>query len=236
LPGIEKQYFVFTDSEEIPFEKHIKTYYEKPKGFPLDSLLRFDMFLRIKEDTRDCDYLFFFNSNVEFNQTITEEIFIPSAEENNLLAVLHPGYFNKKPFFLPIEKRKVSAAYIPYKKNTDYHYFMGSSNGGSRDAYYKLIQVCHDQIHTDIDNGVMAVYHDESHINKYLHERKIKMLPPSFGHPEGNPTEIQPYITILNKMRHGGKYFDKLPKKSYGKRIFLLIKRTYRSILWVMNL
>ena len=59
----EKTYFVFTDDSEIKPSENIKTYYEAPKGFPLDSLLRYKMFLNIKDDTKECDYLFYFNAN-----------------------------------------------------------------------------------------------------------------------------------------------------------------------------
>ena len=239
LPGTDKLYFVFTDDESIRPASHIHIYKEKPKGFPLDSLLRFDMFLNIKDDTTACDYLFFFNSNMQFVQPVTTEMILPKWSEGNLTAVLHPGYFDSlRTLMLPYEKQhRRSAAYIPYTNGETYHYFMGGVNGGTRKAYYDLIQSCHDSVHQDMDNNIMAIYHDESHLNKYLHNREVRILPPSFGFPEGDTRlPYKPIIVILNKAKHGGKYFDKLPRKDYGRRVFLFLKRIILAAKWKTGL
>lgn len=236
MPGIKKEYYVFTDDSDIKTGQNIKTYFKKPMGFPLDSLLRFDMFESISEDTKACDYLFFFNSNIIFAKTVTPSMMLPSKEESGLAAVLHPGYFNSPKFFLPYEKHTRSTAYIPYNAKGEFHYFMGGVNGGKYADYMQLIRKCKRNIHKDMDNHVLAIYHDESHLNQYLHGKHIKILPPIFGAPEGSKLFKDPYIIILNKIKHGGKYFDKLPKKSYGKRLKFFIKRLYWNTLWSMGI
>lgn len=160
----------------------------------------------------------------------------PSEEENGLVAICHPGYYHAKTLRYPYEKHSRSTAYIPYRKNEVYHYFMGSLNGGTRKAYYKLIKTCKAHIHDDMERDVLAIYHDESHLNCYLHNKKIKMLPPTFGTPEDSTFYSDPFIIILNKMKHGGKYFDKMPKSSYGKRIVFFVKRCYWTMLWKRGL
>jgi hypothetical protein len=237
VPSEEKQYFVFTDDDNIKPSSKVKVYHEHPKGFPLDSLLRFDMFLKIKNETSVCDYLFFFNSNMEFRKEVSPEKILPNDFENGLVAVLHPGYYNNRNhLMLPFEKHKCSTAYISYHKGEKYNYFMGGLNGGTHDAYYQLIQVCHDQIHEDLKNGFTAIYHDESHLNKYLHGKNIKILSPSYGYPEDGNLPFEPTIMILNKIKHGGKYFDKLPSKAYGKRIALKFKRIYWALIWKIGI
>lgn len=232
----KKIYYVFTDSPDIRPADNIKIYPKKPLGFPLDSLLRFDMFDSIEEDTKVCDFLFFFNSNMQFLKPVTKEMILPTEEENGLVAVCHPGYYKAEALRLPYEKHSRSAACIPYRKNETYHYFMGGVNGGTYDAYYRLIKTCKAQIHDDMDRNVLALYHDESHLNHYLHGKKIKMLPPTFGTPEDSEVYPDPFIIILNKMKHGGKYFDKLPKTSYGKRLKFFLQRSYWTILWRMGI
>lgn len=235
-PGTEKRYYVFTDNEDIRSGGRVKTYYEQPKGFPMDSLLRFDMFLKVEEEASRCDYLFFFNANMRFVREVTADMMIPQEGENGITAVFHLAYFHASPFAMNFEKRKKSTAYIPYEKGAEYRYFMGGLNGGEAKAYYRLVHACHDQVHTDLDHGVIAIYHDESQLNRYLHGKHIKALPPVFGCPEDAHTDEKPYIIILNKMKHGGKYFDKLPKTSYGRRIKFKLQRIWRNILWRMGI
>lgn len=237
MPGINKHYFVFTDSDDIKPTDNIHYYREAPKGFPLDSLYRFDMFLKIKQDTIMCDYLFFFNSNLQFIRKVTPDMILPSKEENDIIAVRHPGYYyENNAMKLPHEKHMRSTACIPYKKGDYYKYFMGGINGGTRDAYYRLAEVCSKNIHIDEDNNVLAIYHDESHLNRYVHGMKIKELTPYYGCPEDSPLYPNPYIIILNKMKHGGKYFDKLPTTSYGRRVVFYLKRLYWGITWKMGI
>ncbi|SDM01882.1 family 6 glucosyltransferase [Segatella bryantii] len=232
LPDTKKIYYVFTDDEAIKATTNICRYQKTAQGFPLDSLLRFDMFEKIENDTEGCDYLFFFNSNMKFNSKITENMILPNPCENGLVAVIHPGYVNSNICLLPYERHKKSTAYIKYNSKELYQYFMGSLNGGTRKEYYKLIHECNKNVQEDIKNHVMALYHDESHLNKYLHNKNIKKLSPLFAWPEDTPSAETPKIIIQNKAKHGGKYFDKLPKTSYIKRGTLILKRLYWAITW----
>ena len=60
----EKHYYVFTDKEEqIERNDRIEVFHQDDMGWPCNSLLRFKMFNRIKDQLRLNDYLFFFNSN-----------------------------------------------------------------------------------------------------------------------------------------------------------------------------
>lgn len=237
LPGIETHYFVFTDDKNIRPSDRIHTYYEEPKGFPMDSLLRFDLFLKIEQDVMDCDYLFFFNSNIQFQKEVAPDMILPTAAENGLVGVLHPGYYAKQnSLMLPYEKRRQSTAYIPYKSTETYQYFMGGLNGGTREAYYELIRICSANIHKDMEQDIMAIYHDESHFNCYVHNKTIKELSPSYGFPEDAQLPFEPVCILLNKTKHGGAYFDKLPRKAYGLRAKLFLKRIYQAVLWRMGI
>jgi len=231
LPECEKHYFVFTDNSKIFDTNNIHVKYESPKGFPLDSLLRFDMFLSIKEALLEMDYIYFFNSNMQFVNIIGKEI-LPIQIDFGLVALIHPGYYNKKMEQYPYERNLKSTAYIKYNNSEKYYYFMGSLNGGKAEDYLKLIEECSKNVKIDMKNDTMAIYHDESHLNQYLHKKKVVMLSPEYGFPEGSKIPFDPKIIILNKIKHGGIYFDKLPKKAYFLRFNFKIKRIIESIIW----
>ena len=48
FPKYQKHYFVFTDREDITGDS-VTVIYKEPSGFPMDSLLRFEMFLLLEK-------------------------------------------------------------------------------------------------------------------------------------------------------------------------------------------
>src|SRR5437879_4384279 len=129
LPGYEKRYFVFTDSKYIYDEKNLKVQkiYQETLGWPFNTLLRFKMFLGIEEDLKNCDYLFFLNANIVFIDRINNDI-LPDTANDGLLAVKHPGFWDKQNSEFWYDRNISSSAYIPYGQGE--HYFMGGFNGG----------------------------------------------------------------------------------------------------------
>jgi len=225
----EKTYFVFTDDDSINEKSNIKIFKKLAQGFPLDSLLRFELFNSIKEHLEEFDFIYFFNSNMYIKDEIAEEIF-PGSQNNGLVGVLHPGYYSKKVFWYPFEKRKKSKAFTKY--NEQLKYYMGSFNGGTSSAYLKLISNCQKNIEDDYTRDIIAIYHDESHLNCYLNSKHPLMLSPAFAFPENSNLPFPNRITILDKVMHGGQYFDKLPKKAYIKRARKKFNIFIHSLVW----
>ena len=76
LNGAHKHYFVFTDAHDLDHvNKNVTIINKECRGFPLDSLFRFDMFLEIEELILPYDYAFFFNANMLFVEKVGSELF-----------------------------------------------------------------------------------------------------------------------------------------------------------------
>lgn len=202
LPGMEKRYFVFTDQEQLTTAENVELLIRPCRGFPEDSLFRFDRFLEIKDKLKDYDYTFFFNANMRFVAPVGEELL-----EERLTAVLHPGYYDKPAWRYPYERNKQSKAYIPAHEE-NYHYYMGSLNGGRTADYLALAETCSQHIHEDWDKGIVACYHDESHLNHYLREHNCKPLSPAYAYIEGKDLPFEPKILLIDKTRLD-PYFNK---------------------------
>lgn len=230
LSGIaDIEYFVFTDDMTLSDSGKVHLHQKECKGFPLDSLFRFDMFLSIEEELKAFDYLFFFNANMLFVAPVGEE-FLPKNQ--GLAAVLHPGYFKKPSFLFPYDRNKQSTAYIPpFKKG--YKYYMGSLNGGTRQEYLKLIQECSKNIHDDYDRGYIALFHDESHLNKYLFEHNCLGLSPAYAYPEGGNLPFSPKIIIRDKVKID-PYFNKGRDYSLKGKMKKTVSIIYRAIRWYL--
>ena len=228
LPGVEKRYFVFTDQEQLTQAENVELLIRPCRGFPEDSLLRFDRFLEIREQLEAYDYTFFFNANMRFVAPVGEELL---AEE--LTVVLHPGYYDKPVWRYPYERNKQSEAYIPANEE-DYHYYMGSLNGGRTEAYLKLIETCSQQIHHDLEKGIIACYHDESHLNHYLRHHKCKALDPSYAYIEGSKLPFEPKILLIDKTKIDS-YFDKGRDHSLWGRLKKGIGIVASATFWSMT-
>lgn len=203
LPHCRKEYFVFTDAQDIykKDDQSIHVIYQKQLGWPYDTLMRFHMFWEINTELRMFDYIFFFNSNCYCRGKISEDEFLP--EKESLLFVQHPGMYHKKCEEFTYERCENSLAYIPMGEGDVY--ICGGINGGKTKEFLKLTNELKERTETDKQNGVIAVYHDESHLNRYAYEHKnYKLLPPSYCYPEGWKLPFKKKIIILDK----SKYFN----------------------------
>lgn len=226
-------YFVFTDEISLSTASNVHLIERQCQGFPLDSLFRFDMFLQVEKELVKFDYLFFFNSNMLFVAPVGREIL---PEKEGLCAVLHPGYYRKPNFLYPYERNKKSTAYIDPPKlfqHKKYSYYMGSLNGGKTEAYLEFIRTCSENTHKDYNQGLVAMVHDESHLNKYLSERKCLALSPAFAFPEGWHLPFSPKLLIRNKVRID-PYFDKGRDHSLKGKIKKGIGIFKRAISWYL--
>jgi len=230
----EKHYFIFTDDVNFPKSFDITIIQKQCQGFPNDSLFRFQMFLEIKDQLLNYDYTYFFNSNMQFVDFVNEEIFPNLTNENGLVGVLHPGHYNKNYLFFPYERNVRSKAFIPFKTNHIYRYFMGGVNGGKTLNYIDLIARCAINIEDDYKKGIIAVYHDESHLNSFFFKNSCKILESNYGWPQNKAGLFALKIIIRDKT-----LFDKKFRKQSSNifsRIYMLFLRLIKSFKWRMSL
>lgn len=229
LTKCNKEYFIFTDASEIYEEDsndRIHTIYQQQLGWPHDTLMRYHMFDTIADQLKQFDYIFFMNANCMCVDVIDEDVFLP--KEKDILVVQHPGAYNKKPKQFPYDRNPNSTAYIPKGKGK--YYICGGINGGKAEAYIRLIKELKANIDTDMNNGIIAKWHDESHINHYILEHdNWTMLSPSYGYAEGWDLPFEPKILLRDK----SKYFDPVAMKrgkltsirqKISSKIFSMIK------------
>lgn len=202
LLNSEKHYYVFTDAEHLYGEENcnrIHKIYQERLGWPYDTLMRFDLFSKIENQIKAYDYIFFMNANMLCVKKITEEEFLPVNE--NLLVTRHPGCIHYPKLFLPYDRNRKSTAYIPYGQGK--YYYMGGLNGGKTQAYLQLINSLKQAIQEDLEHDVIAKWHDESQLNKYMLNRDdMKILLPEYAYPEGWNLPYDAKMIIRDKDRY----------------------------------
>ena len=234
LPEIRKEFFVWTDKEQlIQGLDNVKVFPRESGGFPADSLYRFEMFLQAENELRDCDYIYYFNANTLFLQPVGEEIL---PDETGLVAGRWPGRRERQhPMFYPYERNKRSTAYIPPRK-PPYVYYTGGMNGGTAESYLKMVRTLNENVREDDRNGIIAYVNDESHLNRYLWEHPCKIMGAEYATPEEfmyRKLKYEPKIIFRDKVCLD-PFFNKGRDRTLVGRIRKGFKVLWRAISWYL--
>lgn len=211
----QKHYYVFTDS--IKFKNisnpNITIIFQEPLKWPLITLFRYNIFLNIEKSLLQNEYLFFFNADAEFVKPINEKMIIPRKNfKEKIVVVQHAGYFNAKNYEFCYDRNILCKAFIPYGRGR--YYVCGGINGGESKEYIKMCHKISKNVNRDYKRGIIALWHDESYLNKYIVNYKhYRILPPSFASPSFSWWKT-PYEHII-EVRAKEKYFDVKKIKSY---------------------
>jgi len=206
MPGVEKTYYVWTDSKDEIFQKEdvVKIYQEK-LGWPNDTMMRFQIFNSQRELLVREDFLYFFNANMLFVEPIYDfEVSIPL--DKDFTAVVHPSYFgNKNSDTFPYERNIDSRFCIPYGQGE--FYYQGCFFGGRTFSMLKMFYSLRELIEEDLGAGIVPLVHDESALNWYFKNREIRPLTPAFAYPESWNIPFEKKIIQLDKSKLGGHDF-----------------------------
>ncbi|XP_078510922.1 histo-blood group ABO system transferase-like isoform X2 [Lissotriton helveticus] len=181
MMGHKVIYYVYTDQPDkvkcttFLNDRECKVY----KTLSYDSKARIFMkrmeilHLDIKSKNIDVQYLVCADVDIVFHDNVGVEIL------SDLVATLHPGYYKSGRSDFTYEPRPTSQAYIP--SNEGDFYYQANLFAGKLQEIYRLTKSCDEAIKIDDSNGIIAVYHDESHLNKYLlHHKPTKILSPEY--------------------------------------------------------
>lgn len=230
FPNCNKEYFVFTDEEQIfDHDKcNVTLIKSADLGWPYNTLMRYRMFFSIKDKcVLKADYFFFFNANAKFVIDISDEI-LPNKDTNFLVSALHPGFINKPVEEYPYERNEKSHAYIA--KNEGKYYYQGCFFGGKILEFFTLVETCMCNVDLDLEKSLIAIWHDESHLNRYFALVPPKTLAPSYIYPEDFPLPgYSAKILMRDKAKYGGHNFLRNVKEKWTLKS--MIKRIYTKIL-----
>jgi len=197
-------HYIFTD-QILPIDgEDVKVIRCPHRPWPFSTLMRFDAYNQALEKIK-ADYFFACDADLMFVDKVGDEIL------GNSVAICHPGYYRRN--LAPVlndltEKNPQSTAYITSIKGYK-NYYAGGFYGGSSNYFKEIVSQCASNIAKDLENDLIAVWHDETHLNAYFiqHPPKVK-LTPSYCYPQnarnyGNLNGIKPKIIALDKDHSG---------------------------------
>uniref|UniRef100_A0A8C8ZHU4 ABO, alpha 1-3-N-acetylgalactosaminyltransferase and alpha 1-3-galactosyltransferase n=1 Tax=Prolemur simus TaxID=1328070 RepID=A0A8C8ZHU4_PROSS len=138
----------------------------------------------------EVDYLVCADVDMQFHDHVGVEIL------SSLFGTLHPGFYRHPREAFTYERRPQSQAHIP-RDEGDF-YYMGAFFGGSVPEVQRLTKACHQAMMADRAQGIEAVWHDESHLNKYLlYHKPTKVLSPEYMWDQ----QLLGWPSVLRKLR-----------------------------------
>lgn len=184
-------YFIFTNKDDFTIEtnRDVVMVPVEHKPWPFMTLYRYKIFTQNSDYLKDMDYLYYCDADMLFVGDFGDEIL------GELVATQHPGFYGKRG---TPEYRQQSLAYVgPHEQM---QYFAGGFNGGSKNEYLKMAKEIDKNIDIDYNNGIVAIWHDESHMNRYfINNSPTVILSPSYCYGELMNIPFEKKLLSLDK-------------------------------------
>ena len=191
-------------------------------GWPEATLLRYQEILAIKKFMTEevCIYL---DADMLIEADIVSKL-TPYQWENGMAYIAHPGFWRpdglaKVIFYLKSpnrilkdvmsklkfgnlgswERNARSAAYVPRKKRKIY--VCGGVWMGRNQHFFELIENCSQAVEIDLKRKFIAIWHDESHLNKWFSDHGGTVLTPAYCYDSTYPNlvSLPEYIRAVRK-------------------------------------
>lgn len=167
-------YFVFTDGTITP-AADVTQVFQKRLGWPYDTLMRFSIYLKHQELFEAFDYVYATDADMLFVAPVGDTIL------SELVGTRHPGYVKRRGTYE--SNNRNSTAYVRNSEGT--HYFAGGFYGGAKNKFFAMLRILVKNIQIDLNNNFIAVWHDESHLNRYfINNPPTRILSPAYCCPE----------------------------------------------------
>lgn len=195
LNGHEIQCLLFTD-HEVETSDNIRVCKIDHEPWPMPTLKRYNYFVKEKEFISQFDYCYYFDVDMGIDGKVGDEVL------GDLVATMHPYQS-----FYPKEQRTYdrnskSLAFVPFGEEGEY-YYAGGFNGGLTENFLEMSEVIANRVTKDLENDVIALWHDESHMNRYLIDNPPTLsLTPSYCFAEefyNTDYPYEPKIIALKK-------------------------------------
>ena len=190
MKGHELTMFVFTDADAVP-DGCVKIPHAH-EAWPGPTLHRYHTFLKAKDQLLTQDYLYYSDADMLFVDDVGAEAI------GDLVATIHPGFYNKPKTEFSYERRPESLCYVPPGHGS--HYFAGGFNGGGAKRFLEMATEVSSWITQDEARGIIPVWHDESAANRFwIGNPPTVRLSPSYCYPEAWSIPFQRRLLALDK-------------------------------------
>jgi hypothetical protein len=181
LPDCERTILFFTDTHPVNLPTDVVVVPIEHKPWPFVTLERFNYIMKSEATIRQHDWFVYLDADMAVNTEILSTEFFNSEKE--WFGVQHPGFINGGGTF---EYRKKSRASVNIGTDNLSTYWQGCLWGGKTSAVLELCKELAMNTTLDLNEGTIAVWHDESHLNKFFthHKKDVHTLDAGYAYPE----------------------------------------------------
>lgn len=190
LKDQEVTYFIFTNKDiEIKSNRNVVKIKTEHKEWPWMTLGRYKIFSENSSELSNMDYLYYCDADMRFVSDVGDEVI------SERVATQHPGYYGTRG---TPETNSLSLACVFLHEQMQY--FAGGFNGGTSEEYLKMANHISNNIDIDYLKNLIAVWHDESHMNRYFIDNPpTKILDPSYCYGESMNIPFKQRLLALDK-------------------------------------
>ena len=199
-PGAEINCLLFTDHEIEEAGDNVRVHYIDHEPWPMPTLKRYNYFVKEKDFILEHDYCFYFDADMRIDNVVESEEVC-----GDLVATRHGYQSLHDPSQQSFDRNPKSLAHVPFDQKT-VTYYAGGFNGGKTEKFIEMAEVIADRVDKDLSNDVVALWHDESHMNRYLIDNPPTLdLDPTYCYAEefiGTNYPFKPGKIIALKKNH----------------------------------
>jgi histo-blood group ABO system transferase len=185
---------LFTD-HEVDTSENVRVHYIDHEPWPMPTLKRYNYFMKEKDFILEHDYCFYFDADMRIDNPVGEEVL------GDLVGTKHPYQSFHSIDEMSYDRNPESLAYVPLGGGETY--YAGGFNGGRTTRFLKMAEVIADNVNKDLEKNIIALWHDESHMNRYMIDNPPTLsLTPSYCYAEefyGTDYPYEPKIIALRK-------------------------------------
>lgn len=196
LPEYEKQFIVLTDDKSFSHPSITNNIYFPFYEWPYSTLYK-NKAINLTKKYFDCDIVFWVDADLKCIDYVERHEDILPTKNIPVCCVEHCGwlYEEKEIKLYPYELNPKSKAFVKDIYKVPYH--QACLYGGLYNNFFNMSQIIEKNIDIDLTNDIVAVWHDESHLNKYIQDIPFKTIPKIYARPEAMG-ELLPNTKIIS--------------------------------------
>lgn len=194
LPDVPKHFFVMTDAS-CGCDADLTVVPTEHRPWPYSTLLRFRYVSELGARLHPYSHVIALDVDTRVCSEIGRDLFF--GHDKPLFGVQHPGFVWKRGSF---ETDVRSTAAVGTRDNLSTYWAGGMWGGKVAHVLYLATELSR-RIDDDLSRGVIAVWHDESHLNKFFIENRsqVHRFDPGFMYPESWRLPYKKRILALDK-------------------------------------
>ena len=199
LPQYEKQFIVLTDDKTLTHETISNNIYFPFYEWPYSTLYK-NKAINLTKEYFDCDILFWVDADLKCIDYVTSSEDLLPTKEKPICCVNHCGWLHegKEIKLYPYETNSKSTAFVEDIYKVPYH--QACLYGGLYENFFNMSKTIEKNIDIDLSNDIVAIWHDESHLNRYIQDISLKTIPRIYARPEAMG-ELLPNTKIISILK-----------------------------------